>query len=178
MGDPAPDPPACVILLHGLGRTSLSMAPMARALEEAGYLTANIGYPSREHPVEVLAADALPRGIAECRRAGGKTLHIVTHSMGGILTRYYLSRHTLPDLGRVVMLGPPNQGSAVADRLMDQRAYRIFNGPAGQQLGTGPEGIAARLGPVEFPWVCWLEMNARSWMHSSRTVSRKQATER
>ena len=144
-------PPACVILLHGLGRTYRSMAPMAGALEDAGYLTANIDYPSRYHSVEVLAADALPRGIEQCRNAGAKTLHIVTHSMGGILTRQYLSQHELPDLGRVVMLGPPNQGSAVADRLMDQRVYRTVNGPAGQQLGTGPDGIAARLGPVRFP---------------------------
>lgn len=151
----APDAPAstpgCVILLHGLGRTSLSMAPMARALEDAGYVTANIDYPSRFHAVEVLAPTALGRGFEQCEAAGATPVHIVTHSMGGILVRYHLSRHQPPGLGRVVMLGPPNQGSAVADRLMDQAVYREVNGPAGQQLGTGPEGIAARLGPVSFP---------------------------
>jgi pimeloyl-ACP methyl ester carboxylesterase len=143
--------PACVILLHGLGRTSLSMAPMASALENAGYITANIDYPSRFHSVEVLAPTALGRGFEQCERAGAAPVHIVTHSMGGILARHYLSIHQPPDLGRVVMLGPPNQGSAVADRLMDQPVYREVNGPAGQQLGTGADGIAARLGPVAFP---------------------------
>lgn len=144
-------PPACVVLLHGLGRTSLSMLPMALRLEDAGYVVANIDYPSREHPVETLANEALPRGIAKCREAGASPIHIVTHSMGGILTRHYLGENEVPDLGRVVMMGPPNQGSAVADRLHDQAAYRHFNGPAGQQLVTGPKGIAARLGPVAFP---------------------------
>lgn len=141
----------CVILLHGLGRTALSMLPMSRALREAGYLIANINYPSREHPIESLAASALPRGFGQCRDAGGGTVHIVTHSMGGLLTRHYLSENEAPGLGRVVMMGPPNQGSAVADRLMDEAFYQRLNGPAGQQLGTGPDGIAARLGPVAFP---------------------------
>lgn len=149
---PVPEaPPACVILLHGLGRTSLSMMPMARALEDAGYRTANIDYPSRFHPVEVLAPAALGRGFEQCERSGAAPVHVVTHSMGGILVRHYLALHEPPALGRVVMLGPPNQGSAVADRLMDQAIYREVNGPAGQQLGTGPGGIAARLGPVAFP---------------------------
>jgi len=148
----APKAPAeCVILLHGLGRTALSMLPMSLALQEAGYATANINYPSRDLPVETLAAEALPRGFDQCHGAGSTTVHIVTHSMGGILTRQYLAANEAPSLGRVVMLGPPNQGSAVADRLMDQAFYRRVNGPAGQQLGTGPDGIAARLGPVTFP---------------------------
>ena len=78
-------------------------------------------------------------------------MHFVTHSMGGILLRYYLSRHSIPELGRVVMLSPPNQGSAAADALLENPVYVWFNGPAGLQLGTGPDGIAASLGPVGFP---------------------------
>jgi pimeloyl-ACP methyl ester carboxylesterase len=141
----------CVILLHGLGRTAFSMLPMSRALQEAGYATVNIDYPSRRLPIETLAASALPRGLAQCHEAGSDTVHIVTHSMGGLLTRQFLSENQIPSLGRVVMMGPPNQGSAVADRLMAEAFYQRLNGPAGQQLGTGPDGIAARLGPVDFP---------------------------
>ena len=37
---------------------------------------------------------------------------------------------------RVVMLGPPNGGSEVADLLKNVAPYRAFYGPAGQQLGT------------------------------------------
>lgn len=143
--------PDCVILLHGLGRTALSMLPMARALQDAGYHVANIDYPSRRFPIESLAAEALPRGFSQCHEAGSRTVHIVTHSMGGLLTRQYLAENEAPSLGRVVMMGPPNQGSAVADKLMGEAFYQRLNGPAGQQLGTGPEGIAARLGPVDFP---------------------------
>ena len=143
--------PPCAILLHGLGRTARSMTPLARALQRDGYVVANIDYPSREQRIEALAAEALPRGLDLCRQAQAAPIHVVTHSMGGILTRHYLGAHEVPELGRVVMLGPPNRGSAVADRLMDTAAYRRFNGPAGQQLGTGPDGIAAALGPVRFP---------------------------
>jgi len=71
--------------------------------------------------------------------------------MGGLLVRYYLSTRTLPDLARVVMLAPPNQGSEVADALREKEWFRHLNGPAGAQLGTGPDGIAASLGPVAYP---------------------------
>ena len=49
------------------------------------------------------------------------------------------------------MLSPPNQGTEAADALRDDAFYRWWNGPAGQQLGTGPDGIAARLGAVTYP---------------------------
>ena len=141
----------CVVLLHGLGRTDRSMKDMAAALAEAGYTEVNLRYPSREKTIEELSVEIVPEGLARCREAGRKTVHFVTHSMGGILLRYYLSRHSIPELGRVVMLSPPNQGSAAADALLENPVYVWFNGPAGLQLGTGPDGIAARLGPVDFP---------------------------
>ncbi|MCG6861008.1 MAG: hypothetical protein LJE70_06995 [Chromatiaceae bacterium] len=65
--------------------------------------------------------------------------------------RYYLNRHRFENLGRVVMLSPPNRGSEAADHLRDSALYRWFNGPAGQQLVTGPEGLPEQLGPVTFP---------------------------
>jgi pimeloyl-ACP methyl ester carboxylesterase len=142
---------ACVVLLHGLARTSSSMQDMAEALSAAGYRTANVDYPSTEEPIEELAMTAIPFGIAQCRRAGSEKIHFVTHSMGGLLLRYYLTQEKIPELGRTVMLSPPNQGSEVADKLRDTAVYRWVNGPAGQQLGTGPDGIARRLPPVDYP---------------------------
>jgi pimeloyl-ACP methyl ester carboxylesterase len=147
----AQEPRACVVLLHGLGRTFRSMDHIADAARAAGYATANIDYASRSYPIEQLAVDAVPRGVHRCRTLGAAPIHFVTHSMGGLVLRYYLEHHPLPEIGRVVMMGPPNQGSEIADLLRDQAAYQRINGPAGQQIGTGPEGIPARLGPVNFP---------------------------
>jgi len=141
----------CVVLLHGLARTAMSMNKMERELAAAGYLTANIDYPSREHTVEELAELAVPQGIDACRsQEGVDRIHFVTHSLGGILLRQYLKDHDLPELGRVVMLGPPNQGSAAVDELHDVPGFDWLNGPAGQQLGKGENSVPLKLGPATF----------------------------
>ena len=141
----------CVVLLHGLARTSVSMNKMERELGAAGFATANIDYPSREYTVEELAELAVPDGIATCRtRDGVDTIHFVTHSLGGILVRQYLSNHALPELGRVVMLAPPNQGSVAVDELRDVPGFDWLNGPAGRQLGKGENSVPLKLGPADF----------------------------
>ncbi len=141
----------CVVLLHGLARTSMSMNKMQRELEKAGYATANIDYPSRDHTVEALADIAVAEGLDACRAQEGITrIHFVTHSLGGILVRQYLSDRDIDELGRVVMLGPPNQGSAAVDRLADVPGFDWLNGPAGRQLGKGEASIPLRLGPADF----------------------------
>ena len=140
----------CVILLHGLARTSHSMNKMAEALNLAGYHVNNVDYPSRQYPIETLAESVIPSALAQCDEYAADKIHFITHSMGGILVRYYLSRHELPVLGRVVMLSPPNQGSEVVDKLAWLPPFHWVNGPAGQQLGTGPESIPLHLGPASF----------------------------
>ncbi len=141
----------CVILLHGLARTSGSMNKMANALADAGFVSVNVDYPSRKKPVEELAPEAISRGLERCALAGTGAIHFVTHSLGGILVRYYLNHRRPKKLGRVVMLSPPNRGSEVADSLKDTVFYQWLNGPTGQQLITGPEGLPEKMGPVSFP---------------------------
>jgi hypothetical protein len=72
--------------------------------------------------------------------------------MGGLLARVYMARHRPKHLGRVVMLGTPNSGSEIADRLKNFGAYRAFFGPAGQQLGTKrDDAINALFPPLDYP---------------------------
>jgi len=70
--------------------------------------------------------------------------------MGGIIVRYYLKYNQIPDLGRVVMLSPPNRGSEVVDKFGQTLLFKWLNGPAGQQLGTGENSLPNRLGDVTF----------------------------
>jgi|TARA_B110000967_G_scaffold204838_1_gene248141 hypothetical protein len=140
----------CVVLLHGLGRLSNSMSELETKLAPAGYSVANIKYPSRSHPIDVLAVDAIGRGLTQCRGERKSEIHFITHSLGGILLRYYLSQNTIPELGRVVMLGPPNQGSEIVDGLLPLPGFGFIGGPAGVALGTGEGSIIDSLGPVDF----------------------------
>lgn len=138
----------CVILLHGLARSDSSMKTMAVELTNAGYTAINYDYPSTQHSVEKLADDAVSDALSQCHEQS--TVHFVTHSMGGILVRQYLSQHSIEKLGRVVMLGPPNKGSEVVDTLHNMPGYELINGPAGHQLGTDIESIPNKLGPADF----------------------------
>ncbi len=140
----------CVILLHGLNRSLRAMEDMARALQDAGYSTANVDYPSQSGTVETLAPMAVDLGVERCRQSGATTIHFVTQSMGGILLRYQQQEQPIPELARVVMLGPPNQGSEVVDRTREWSLAELFSGEAGLQLGTDAESIPAKLGPVDF----------------------------
>ncbi|NQV86779.1 MAG: alpha/beta fold hydrolase [Woeseiaceae bacterium] len=141
----------CVVLLHGLARTSSSLSKMEETLRDEGYATANIDYPSRDYEIAELAEIAVEKGLATCRaEVGIEKIHFVTHSLGGILLRQYLSTSSIAELGRVVMLGPPNQGSRASDELQGVPGFDWLNGPAGYQLGKGANSVPLALGPVDF----------------------------
>jgi len=141
---------ACVVLLHGLWRTGLSMKAVEWGLEKAGFQVVNLSYPSLRFPVERLAVMAVEEGIRACRALGVERIDFVTHSLGGILVREYQSHSAIPGLQRVVMLGPPNQGSQLAEYVASLAFLRLFTPQAVAQLGTGEQSVPLSLGPVDF----------------------------
>ena len=141
-------PPEYVVLLHGLARTSSSMKVLETFLSEQGYDVLNIDYPSRKYQVSELANIVRKEVISKTSDAG--KVHFITHSMGGIILRYIQRYNPLPNLGRVVMLSPPNHGSEVVDKLGGLWLFECINGPAGKQLGTDKNSLCQKLGKVDF----------------------------
>ena len=138
----------CVILLHGLAKSNHSMEKLAESLADEGYETVNYDYPSRAASIKELATTHVETALKSCPPQA--TIHFVTHSMGGILVRYYLKDNTIDKLGKVVMLGPPNQGSEVVDKFHDFPGYVWFGGPASIELGTKENSIPLQLGRANF----------------------------
>jgi len=137
-----------VVLLHGLARTSRCMRKLAASMTNAGYQVHNIGYHSTRLSIEQATEQCLGKTLNAISKAD--TIHIVTHSLGAIVLRFYLSQNTMTNLGRVVMLAPPNQGSEVVDRLRHWWLFRWFNGPAGLQLGTDSASLPRQLPMADF----------------------------
>ncbi|GAB5407909.1 MAG: alpha/beta fold hydrolase [Balneolaceae bacterium] len=138
----------CVILVHGLARSEYSFSKLESVLSDSGYVVINNSYPSTKHDIETLAEDFIPLSIKECPTSSD--IHFVTHSLGGILVRQYLSTNSVANLGRVLMLAPPNKGSEITDELKDNFWYKLVNGPAGAQLGTDSTSAPNQQGPAHF----------------------------
>lgn len=130
-----------VVVLHGIFRTKFSMRSLAKYLEKEKFKVLNLGYKSTKYPIEELIEIIHP-AIADFNQKNNfEKLHFVGYSMGALLIRAYLKNYLPKNLGRVVMIGPPNQGSEVADRIQNFFFYKWLYGPAGQQLITNQESF-------------------------------------
>ena len=137
------------MLLHGLGRTGLSMRALASACRAAGYATLAPSYGFRT-AIPAILGDLQPRIHAFAQSIDGP-VHFITHSLGGLVVRALINADRPPRLGRVVMLAPPNAGSELVDTLERLGLDRIVLGPASRYLRTSrPDTAQARLGAIDF----------------------------
>jgi len=142
----------CVFVVHGLGRSCNSMMLMTHHLKKAGFQVISFSYDSRHISIESAVQKLEAAVFNELHKVSAPAkLHFVTHSLGGILTRKMLESEAPAQLGRVVMLSPPNQGSELTDKLGKIGLYKIVTGPAGLELGTGKDSYPNNLGVVNFP---------------------------
>lgn len=132
------DTRARVVLVHGLWYGRPSMLPLARRLRKRGWNCSLFGYSS----MFGRPADNVARLARWVKKIDGDPLHFVGHSLGGLVIVKMLadSGMALPG-GRVVLLGSPLNGSAVARRMAGNRALKPWTGRAAEWLETGIEGL-------------------------------------
>jgi len=127
------------------------MQPLADHLARAGYRTHNLAYPSTELPPDALVGHVAREIAACCAGDDVRVLHLVGHSLGGILARAWLAQEPAPPLAartrRLVLLAPPNRGSEIVDTLGDNALFQWLLGPTAARLGTGDESLPNTLPP-------------------------------
>ncbi len=138
-----------VILLHGLARSKHSMEKLEKRLKNEGYRVLNLDYPSREETIEQIVQNTLIPEIRRFCTDSTKKIYFVTHSMGGIVLRYYLNLKPHIKTGRIVMLSPPNKGSEVVDFLKNIPGIKKLMGPAFSQLSADSVSFVNSLKPVK-----------------------------
>ena len=136
-----------LVMVHGIIRSSKSFSKATRLFTDAGYTVVPFDYPSTLVEIPE-CAEYLHRVLSSLE--GIDQIDLLVHSMGGLVVRSYLQKHTDPRITRMVMLGVPNLGAHMADRVRELSLYRAIFGPAGQQLITDAEGLIAKLPTPSF----------------------------
>lgn len=156
--------PDHVILLHGIWMRGIAMLPLARRLQAAGFRVDTLDYPSVVGNWE----DSARRLAGHWREHGPQPVHVVGHSLGGMLALHVAANFDGLPQGRVVCLGSPLRGSAAASRmgrlpggqwLMGQSSSILHEGlpawrgqrPVGVIAGSTPFGLGSLLGVLEQP---------------------------
>lgn len=138
-----------VVLLHGIGRDAGILNELESYLNRHDYETHNETYPSTMYSILSLAHHIYLR-IQHDFPDRQRRIHFVAHSMGGILARVIISKYRPANLGRVVMIGPPNKGSAIIDRLKQFKFFHRIMGPAALQLSAEDKSFVKSLPPVDY----------------------------
>lgn len=153
-----------VIILHGLWRTSFAMNKAEAFFQKQGYQVHNLSYPSTDETIESLVELYLAPEFERISQQQSSTVHFVTHSMGGILVRQFLQDQYPKNLGKVVMIAPPNSGSELNDVFPDAKWLHSKPGPAAMQISALPDSWVNQLGPVNFELGVIAGNSNRNWL--------------
>jgi triacylglycerol lipase len=137
-----------VVILHGIARSNKHMQKLATYLQKDGFDVINLSYPSTTYTIEDLT-EIINKEISQ-RTTEDKQIHFIGYSMGGLMVRALIHKFNYKNLGKVVQLAPPNQGSEVADFVKNFWPYKKIFGPAGQQLITDQSAVKHLFGEVTY----------------------------
>ena len=141
-----------VVLLHGFAGFAVMNRPLGAMLRRAGYRSVDFGYDSWRLSLRDICENLAPRLEEIDAACGSGRLHIVCHSMGGLVARALINLRRPERLGHVVMLGTPNGGSEIADVLDRTAVLRPILGKAAPALVTRRTAeVEALLGKVDYP---------------------------
>lgn len=133
-----------VVLVHGLWMPGAETVLLRRRLAAVGFVTRQFCYRSVN---EDLGANT--HQLAEyLREVPGDTVHVLGHSLGGVVAVKALQEHPLERIGRVVCLGAPLRGSHAARTLAGL--------PGGRRLIGG--SLPAFLRGAVSPWSSQTEL--------------------
>lgn len=139
-------PPETVFLVHGMGRSRLSMVPLAVRLRRAGLRTVLLPYSQTLDSLGEVSADLRRRAAL----TGGGRYHLVGHSLGAVVIRHGFLTGYPPGLGRVVMLAPPNSPPHLARKFGSFALYRWYCGDSGRRLADPAFYAALPVPTVDF----------------------------
>lgn len=129
-----------VLLVHGLGRTPLSLLLLARRLGREGYRPESFGYYAFAESHQRIVERLVRR--LRLLRSEEAPVGLIGHSLGGLLLRQALAQVPELPVRGLVMLGTPNQPPRLAQRVRHWRTFRVFARSCGEFLAT-PEAFAS-----------------------------------
>ncbi len=138
--DIAPLGKKVVIVLHGLGRSRSSMKNLVQYLtDHSDYCVLNFSYASTRSS---LAHDASYLAQVVNHLEEVEEINFVAHSMGNLVVRHFLGDQQSAERGsgvdprirRFVMLAPPNNGAALAERFQDNPVFQLVFATGGEQF--------------------------------------------
>lgn len=157
------NPQVGVVLLHGFGGSSMSMAPLAYELREKGYAVSSLDMPwndMRPHDVPVAAAEKLVIDALQALRAkGARKLFLAGFSKGGLFAAYMTARTNVDGLIAIAPNGGSNTNRNAAT--LEQARKLIAEGKGDERIMLDQYSpIANRSYPtitVPSAYVTWFE---------------------